>query len=602
MASSHPTPTDGLSGLDALLPSPADENRGDWKAFSKALLNASRNGIFVVDPLGTVIVSNRQVQKSLSLFPGSLLPTTMPDFWPHAAATLQDRRHRRGITVHGKGVAYLASLMPMRLKNAPACVLCVLEDRTELEEMTRRMHTYQELSRELDAIIDSSDDGLWICDADGTVLRINAASERINMIRAETVVGRNMREIIKEGFIDRSVTLAVIASGRRRNMIQRTHSGRKLMVTGNPVFNRKGEMIRVVANERDMTEIDALQRELEEQVAIKDQMQNQMLEMQLMAHNANRVVAFSPNMIKTLHQAFKLSRVDTTVLLLGESGAGKGVVADLIHQHSDRASQPMIKINCGAIPETLVETELFGYEKGAFTGADQRGKAGHLELAHQGILFLDEIAELPPSSQVKLLRFLEDGRIARVGGTTSRKLDVRILCATNQDLSDMVARGSFRQDLYYRLHVIPLRVPPLRDRKDCILPLIQHFLDRFSERLGLDKPPRISRRAMDVLMTYPYPGNVRELMNLCERMVVMAEGRRLDLADLPTAVTAAAAGDGDACAEAIPEGSHLPAMLAAVERRILTEARTRYGSQARMARALGVNQSTIARKLKKLGL
>jgi len=337
-------------------------------------------------------------------------------------------------------------------------------------------------------------------------------------------------------------------------------------------------------------------------VAIKDQMQHQMLEMQLLELNANRVVAFSPNMINTLRQAFKLARVNTTVLILGESGAGKGVVADLIHKHSDRASQPMIRINCGAIPETLVETELFGYDKGAFTGADQKGKPGHLELAHKGILFLDEIAELPLPAQVKLLRFLEDGRVARVGGTTSRQLDVRILCATHRDLSQMVAGGTFRQDLYYRLHVIPLRVPPLRERRDCVLPLIQHFLDHFSERIGIGSPPRVSHRAMDVLMAYPYPGNVRELMNLCERLVVMSDGRRLGLDDLPADVTTAGDGGVDTGALGFQHGASLTEMLATVERRILAEARERFVSQAQMARALGVNQSTIARKLKKLGL
>lgn len=578
---------------------PVDRN---WRSFSKALLNASSNAIFVVDPSGTIVISNRRVQKTLGLFPGSLLPNTLDSFWPFVRQVLLDQRQHQGIPVQAGQASYLARLAPIDFKDAVIGVLCVLEDRTELEKTTRKMLSYQELSRELDAIIASSDDGLFICDGKGIILRVNAASERLNMLQAKDIVGRNIHELVDEGFIDRSVTIKVIKSRQRENILQKTRSGRKLMLTGNPVFNPSGELIRVVVNERDITEIDALRKELEEQVAIKDQMRHQMLEMQLAELNATRIIARSPNMVNALRQALKLGQVGTTVLISGESGTGKGVLADLIHKHSGRAEHPMIKINCGAIPETLVETELFGYEKGAFTGADHRGKPGYLELADQGVLFLDEIAELPLSAQVKLLRFLEDGRVLRVGGTRMRRLDVRILCATHRDLTKMVAEGTFRQDLFYRLHVIPIHLPPLRERKECILPMIQHYLEHFSGQLGRTGTPRIGRRAMDALTAYPYPGNVRELMNLCERLVVMAEGRRIDMEDLPADVLAASADSTMACTNEIESGATLAQMLEAVERRILAECRQRYASQSQMAEALHVNQSTVARKLKKFGL
>ncbi len=191
----------------------------------------------------------------------------------------------------------------------------------------------------------------------------------------------------------------------------------------------------------------------------------------------------------------KVSKVESTALILGESGTGKGLVADRIHKHSARSDQPMIKINSGAIPESLVESELFGYEKGAFTGANRSGKPGYFELADGGILFLDEIAELPLSSQVKLLRFLEDGQVARVGATAGRRVDVRILAATSRNLETMAEAGDFRRDLYYRLNVIPLRMPPLRERRECLLPLIRHFLPQRthipseSKRFCPDRPP-----------------------------------------------------------------------------------------------------------------
>jgi PAS domain S-box-containing protein len=462
-----------------------------------------------------------------------------------------------------------------------------------------KMLSYEELSQELEAVISSSDDGLFICDGNGTILRINAASERLNMLRAADIIGRKIHELVDEGFFDTSVTLKVMQSRRRENILQRTRSGRKLMLTGNPVFNPAGELIRVVVNERDITEIDALREKLEAQLAKNDQIQRRMQEMRIAELESGRIIARSANIIQALHQARKVSQVDSTVLIVGESGTGKGVVANLIHQYSTRAKKPMIHVNCGAIPETLVESELFGYARGAFTGAAQKGKPGFFELADGGILFLDEVAELPMASQVKLLRFLEDGRVTRVGGITTQALDVRIICATHRHLEKMVGQGQFRLDLFYRLNVIPITIPPLRERESCKLSLIQHYLNHFNTKLKGDQPPRLSRRALDALLAYPYPGNVRELMNICERLVVMSESPRIDFEDLPAAVTSNLAPRVACGIEGMEDGETLPRAMVAVEQRILIQALEKYGTQARAAKALGINQSTIARKLKR---
>ena len=599
----HPTPKKVLpsSELSALLFQNRVDGNNDrnWRLFSKALLNASGNAIFVLDPSGTVVISNHLVQKTMGLFPGSLLPNTLPDLWPHVRQVLQDRHDLRGLQVQSGTISYVARVAPMNFRNAIIGVLCILEDRTELEKTTRKMLSYQELSQELDAIISSSDDGLWICDGNGTILRINAASERLNMLRSADVIGRDINELVDEGFIDTSVTLKVMKSRQRENILQHTRSGRKLMLTGNPVFNPAGELIRVVVNERDITEIDALREELEAQLAKNDQIQRRMQEMQIAELESGQIIARSANLVQALRQARKVSRVDSTVLIVGESGTGKGVIANLIHNYSARAQKPMIHVNCGAIPETLVESELFGYEKGAFTGAAPKGKPGYLELADEGILFLDEIAELPIASQVKLLRFLEDGKVTRVGGTTAKRLDVRIICATHRHLEKMVEQGQFRLDLFYRLNVIPISVPPLREREACKLPLIQHYIHHFSTKLKGCKPPGISRRAMDALLAYRYPGNVRELMNICERMVVMSESQRIDVEDLPTAITSHLAPQMACGIDMVENGDSLPQVMAVVERRILAQALEKYGTQAKAAEALGINQSTIARKLKR---
>ena len=468
----------------------------------------------------------------------------------------------------------------------------------DLEEMARQMRAFQDLTRELDAIIDSSSDGLWICDADARVIRINPASERINNIKAAEVVGKDMRELLDQGFIDRSAALEALTTRRVVSQLQ-NRQGRKLISTGTPVLDANGAVIRVVVSERDVTEIDNLQRELEEQEALRDQFRSQMLELQQADLASRSVIARSPAMVNALKQALRVSAVNSSVLILGESGVGKGLIAELIHKNSSRADKPLIEINCGAIPESLIESELFGYEKGAFTGAQTSGKPGYLEVADGGILFLDEIAELPQAAQVKLLRFLENGRVVRLGGTIARALDVRIIAATHRNLDEMVKQGSFRLDLYYRLNVIPIQVPALRERKDCILPLIRHYMDLFGARDSLRK--RLTRAAQDALLAFDYPGNVRQLMNICERLVVMSETDLIDVKDLPAEVAALGTESGepdDSWAEELT----LQQTMESIERTVLQKALAKHGNQVRMAQALGVNQSTIARKLKKHGL
>ncbi len=576
-----------------------EEDQLNWKIFGKALLNASQSSIFVVDRIATVIISNELARKKLGLFPGSLLTSTMSNLWPYIQKNFQNKNNRESIFIKIKETPYLALLTPVTHKDSTTGMLCILEDHTELHNVTRRMISYQELSQELDALVDFSSDGLWICDGNANVLKINKASERINDVRSDDVVGSNMSDLVKNGFVDRSVTLDVLKSRKSKHILQENRSGRKLILTGNPVFNEKDEIIRVVVTERDITEIDNLRHKLEEQVTIKDLMRHQMLEMQLGKLKSQQIIARSPAMINVFKQALKLSQFDTTVLILGESGSGKGVIANLIYRHSPRSDHPMIRINCGAIPETLVETELFGYDKGAFTGADRKGKPGHLELADGGMIFLDEIAELPMPSQVKLLRFLENGRITRVGSTKSRQLDVRILGATHRNLESMVKDGTFRQDLFYRLNVVPISVPPLRDRKECILPLIQYYLEYFAYKLKRKKKPQISRKAMNAMITYNYPGNVRELMNLCERLVVMAEKGWIDLNNLPTNIISMSDDLGKGLISDLKEGKTLAQMIETVEQRILEDAKLKYGTQKKIAKALSVNQSTIARKLRK---
>ena len=575
----------------------------DWQAFSRAILNASHSGIFVLNASGRVLISNHIIQIRLGVHSGSQIDTMLPEFWKTALAAMDQREYVTGVPLSLKGATFMARIGPMIWNSSMIGALCILDDVTELEQTIRKLHSYQALSRELDTIIDASTDGLWICDGEANVLRLNPASERINNVQASEVIGRNMRDLQREGFVDRSVTLEVIESGKKVNLMQRTREKRKLMLSGTPVFDDQGRIMRVVVTEKDITEIDRLRRELEEKEAMQDQFRHQMLEMQLKTLESQHIIAKSPEFHKILQQALRVSRVDSTILILGESGTGKGVVADYIYRYSARAGMPMIKLNCGAIPESLVESELFGYEKGAFTGAGNMGKPGHIELSDKGILLLDEIGDLPLPSQVKLLRFLEDGNVYRIGGTRARKVDVRVICATNRDLDAMAASGQFRQDLYYRLNVIPLRLPPLRERRECILPLLKHYIDYFGNKHGQTLPLKFSPSATEALLSYAYPGNVRELINICERLTVMTDGPEITLEDLPKTVRDTQSVQWPmVLADPAASDLSLTQILESVERQVLVEARKRYRTQKKIAHVLKVNQSTIARKEKQYGL
>jgi len=568
-----------------------------WDMFADTLLEASKNGCSAVGQDGRVLYSNRLAREDLGIVPGTAMAELFPELRQRIDAVLRGGPDPGGeLLLRGESI-FMTTVSRVQAGSEILGALCVFIDMTLFESTARQMRAYAELTRQQDAIINALSEGLWICDGQANVLRINPASERLNGIEAGQVVGRNMQELVDEGVFDRSATLEVLRRKAPVSLLQ-THQGRKLALTGIPVHNEAGEVIRVVVTERDLTEIEDLHRELEEQEAMRDRIRDRMLEMQLEEVEAQRIIARSPSMEKALRRAFKVSAVDSTVLLLGESGVGKELFADLIYKYSERAGKPLVKINCGAIPESLLEAELFGYEKGAFTGAQVKGKPGYFELADGGVIFMDEIAELTLSAQVKLLRFLQDGQVMRVGATHSRKLNVRILAATHQDLQAMVERGAFRLDLYYRLSVIPIAIPPLRERADCILPLLHHYIDFFAERMGQRR--RLTRAASEVLMTYPWPGNVRELANLCERLVVMSETELIGLADLPPDILDRS-GRG-ALVAAGPEERTLSQALESTERTLLLEARQRHGNQMAMARALGIDQSTVARKMKKYGI
>jgi len=360
--------------------------------------------------------------------------------------------------------------------------------------------------------------GIYITDGKGKTLLVNDESCKTGGLTRKEVMGRYMDDLEREGFVEESVTLKVLKSGKEEVMIQKLGDGDSIFCSAHPVY--KGDKINyVIITEKDITESFILRRLLSEQQVEAEKYQKELAYLRKMnSQEKGSVITVDENMSRCVAQANRVASLDTTVLITGESGTGKEVIANLIYTQSQRNSKPFIKVNCSAIPENLMESEMFGYEKGAFTGAQAGGKAGYFELANGGTLFLDEIGEMPLQLQTKLLRVLQDKEIRPLGGTKAIPVDVRLIAATNKDLNIALDTGHFRKDLYYRLAVMVIEIPPLRNRGADIAHLAMRFVEQFNKKYAFNKS--LEPGALEVLQQYDWPGNVRELQNVIERCMI----------------------------------------------------------------------------------
>ncbi|MCB2291753.1 sigma 54-interacting transcriptional regulator [Clostridium sp. CS001] len=447
---------------------------------------------------------------------------------------------------------------------------------------------------ELNSAIENSFDGIFITDGEANVLKINKAYEKITGFKREDMLGKNMKEFVEKKIISQSATLFVLKSKKTETIVQEFPSGKKVMSSGSPIFNEEGKIVMVVTNVRDVTQLYELKEELDKNKKLNEKYYTEIEELRAQFLYLSDIIAADENMLKVIQITKRVAAVDTTVLILGETGVGKEEIAKYIYKNSFRKKGQFIKVNCGSIPQNLMESELFGYEKGAFTGANKEGKIGLFELASGGTIFLDEVGELPLDMQVKLLRVLEEREIERVGGVKPIKIDVRIIAATNRDLEEMVRNKQYREDLYYRLNVVPLTIPPLRDRKQDILPLITYFLGELNNKFNTNKS--FSTTALNRLYEYNWPGNVRQLKNIVERVMVMSENNRITTVDLPKEISQSPENSylNDNC-----ESKTLKEALGNIEEKMINEAFLKYGNVRAAAKSLGIDSSTFVRKRQK---
>ncbi|GAB6171199.1 hypothetical protein JCM15765_06770 [Paradesulfitobacterium aromaticivorans] len=558
----------------------------------EAVLNSAHNGIVVINSEGLITSFNRAAEKFTRLPRDKAIGRHVLDVLVPLGLmeTLQSGQSEYSQKFRVGRRTYIMNRDPMVQDGKITGAVGVFQDISEIESVSQELASVKELNRELDSVIQSSSDGFVVTDASGQILRVNSAYEKLSQSTSQDLYGRRIQELGEEGIYAHSL-VDVVLQRRHPVTVMESKQDHSFMVTGSPVFDEEGRLLRVVINLRDMTMLNQLRQELIESKRLSEKYHSELAELRE-RQDTGGMIASGPEMERVLELIMRVAKVDSTVLLLGESGVGKEGMAKLLHTKSLRSEGPFIKVNCGAIPEQLLESELFGYEGGAFTGARREGKSGMFELANNGTLLLDEIGDLPFNLQAKLLRVLQEREIVPVGGAKPREVNVRILAATHKDLEGMVRAGEFREDLFFRLNVVPIWIPPLRERRSDIVPLLHHFREKFSKKYGLHR--EFSPDVVEAFVQYEWPGNVRELENMVERLMVMAPNELITLPQLPPVFHRHASKEGGVSVHSLMP---LKEAVMEVERQLIEKALKKYGSTYKAAEALGVNQSTVVRRM-----
>lgn len=448
------------------------------------------------------------------------------------------------------------------------------------------------LEQYIDQMCDAYTDAISISNRQGIIVLVNKKHAEYTGIPRREMLGKSVQSLVRDGVFDVVLNPQIIEEKKSTSAIQKVKNGRQLVLNGHPIFDEKGDVSYVITFIRDITALSSLKEEITRQRELLATFQS------LGKEEAAPVVVNSPAMKKLFMQVKAIANTDATILLLGETGVGKDVISRTIHQKSLRAEKVFIKVDCGSIPENLIETELFGYIGGTFSGANKQGKVGLIEAASGGTLFLDEIGELPLHVQSRLLRFLQDKEVMRVGATTPKKVDARIVAATNRDLQQAVKKGTFRSDLYYRLKVAVLEIPPLRKRREDIIPMARTFLDYYNNKY--EKKTALSQENEALLRNYSWPGNVRELENMMQRSVLMGTANGIDSSFFSfNAPVSASSDDGHIEFNPIDiEGKSYKEIMRELESVVIMAGMKRYGTIAETAKHFQLDRSTVFRKVK----
>lgn len=474
----------------------------------------------------------------------------------------------------------------------------------QMEQIVDFLHdAYKQLKAFYDSVIQTTDASVTVIDANEQVRTWTAGAEKIFSVKSDEILGKPITDFFKHEDLE---ILQTLHSGKKINgQYHQPRANLFVLINSNPVYF-KNQIIGAVVSETNVTNQMVLNEKLFEMSTEVHRLEQEMAKYRP-SDPFDMIKGKNPLMKKTIQMAKKVCTVKSTVLILGDSGVGKEVFAQAIHESSEGSNAPFISINCGAIPASLFESELFGYERGAFSGADHRGKKGKIELAKGGTLFLDEIGEMPLEMQVKLLRVLQERKYYRVGGEKEIETDFRVIAATNRDLKELMKEGQFREDLYYRLNVVSLKIPPLKKRREDLFELIHYFLNEVS--LRYQRPiHQFSQEVMQEMLQYDWPGNVRELRNVVERLVVFATDGIIRKEYLPFHVGLENDNPDDMSiqesnADVDSVITPLQIEMDQHEKRVIKKALAlTHGNKLECANKLGITRATLYNRLKRLGL
>ena len=470
------------------------------------------------------------------------------------------------------------------VKKELIAILGLSEDCSD-EELLQGVKNIVDENEMLNLAIDHSVDSFNIADGEGKFVRVNETFAHSLNLSREDMEGRFTEDLVKEGrYGPVSAVLLALKEKKRVALFQNGVNDDAIAIS-TPIFDDKGDIRYIVSNARFVNELKKLQRFVGET--------NGAEYTELLNRDHRKMIWKSTKMKEILSLVKIIATTDSSILLTGETGTGKSMLARFIHEQSSRKDGPFVEINCAAIPENLIESELFGYESGAFTGASSKGKTGLIGLADGGTLFLDEIGDMPLNLQAKLLQTLQNRTVTKVGGETEVEVDIRLITATNMDLEQLVEKGKFRSELYYRINVVPIHLPALRDRREDISIIIESALEKFGKEY--DKEIMISNNAMEAMVAYSWPGNIRELENTIERLVVTNRTGVIMAEDLPLSIIASSGDSG----QDIRINSILPLKdaLEQVEKQLISIAYEKNSSSYSVAEMLGISQSAASRKI-----
>ena len=570
----------------------------------ETILQNASIGILFVDNNGMIQYANPRAEQLLDchIALGTGLKQIDPCMAETAVSCIETGRTNHTFHVkNAKGaIEVLVSLLGS--ENDTQGATCFLRNLEEVEASAWKLPNINEMLLQFQALIDHSYYGIYILDHKGVVLKVNDVAAGLIGLTKEAVIGTKITDLVDNGIVDTALTPAILKFKKPLTRpLYVIKSNKYIMASGMPIFDEQGNILFVVVIEHDMTIVKELRTRLEQVEQVADTIKSELSDRNLLELKNSKIIADAPSMNQVLTVLLKLAKIDASnILITGESGTGKGLLSKFVHHNGVRRNKPFISINCAALPDMLLEAELFGYEKGAFTGASDTGKAGLFELASQGTIFLDEIGDLPFPVQSKLLKFLDDGEIRRLGGTRTIKVDCIVIAATNHNLEELVQQKKFRQDLYFRLNIFPVHIPPLRKRREDIMKISQFYLEKYNKIYKQKK--RFSENCLEQLHAYDFPGNVRELKNIIKNAVVIKEKDVLDKLILPGRARqqSPVSSFKETMKPSAPQG--LNEELLEFERSKLEQALARFDSTRDLADHLDISQSTVVRKLKKHGL